>query len=331
MKTVFIPLNTSIPIERQFPKRSKIWGNYEFIIAKSCTKHYDYIVVLDDLHKEINIKCKKSNIILLTGEPPYVKLYPNKYLNQFGQIITCQDVLKNRKNCKIHHPILPWMLYYNFYNTEQGQHQLWDYDYFLNNNSPNEKVNKICLFTSNKRISKGHIKRIDFALKLKNKYPNLIDIYGKGFEDVDYKYEILQKYKYSIVIENCQYPNYWTEKLADCFLANSYPIYCGDPNILSYFNEKSLSIINIENFEESEQVIRKVLDNNIFEKQFDYIIQSKLLILNTYNMFSEIAHILDNIKENGEITNTTLKPIQFNGYERVRKYLFKLFNIYINK
>ena len=42
MKKVFIPINTKIPVERQFPNRVPIWGNYEFIIStKEPEQEYD--------------------------------------------------------------------------------------------------------------------------------------------------------------------------------------------------------------------------------------------------------------------------------------------------
>lgn len=40
MKKVFIPINTKIPVERQFPNRVPIWGNYEFIIPVGGIKIY---------------------------------------------------------------------------------------------------------------------------------------------------------------------------------------------------------------------------------------------------------------------------------------------------
>jgi hypothetical protein len=38
------------------------------------------------------------------------------------------------------------------------------------------------------------------------------------------------------VIESCQEPGYFTEKIIDCFLTGTIPIYWGDPNIRDIFN-----------------------------------------------------------------------------------------------
>ena len=54
-----------------------------------------------------------------------------------------------------------------------------------------------------------------------------IDIYGFGHKPIRDKSEALDKYKFSIVIENDSSPHYWTEKLSDCLIAKTIPIYSG--------------------------------------------------------------------------------------------------------
>jgi hypothetical protein len=41
---------------------------------------------------------------------------------------------------------------------------------------------------------------------------------------------------FSIIIENTQQKNYFTEKIVDCFLAKSIPLYWGCPNICDFFD-----------------------------------------------------------------------------------------------
>jgi hypothetical protein len=43
-------------------------------------------------------------------------------------------------------------------------------------------------------------------------------------------------YQYHIAIENSSYDNYFTEKLMDCFITKTIPIYLGCPNIDKFFN-----------------------------------------------------------------------------------------------
>jgi hypothetical protein len=50
------------------------------------------------------------------------------------------------------------------------------------------------------------------------------------------KLPLFQCMQYSIVIENSRQENYFTEKLLDCLLTRTIPIYYGCPNIQEYFD-----------------------------------------------------------------------------------------------
>ncbi len=53
------------------------------------------------------------------------------------------------------------------------------------------------------------------------------------------KRDFLKSYRFTIAFENYRYPGYQTEKLYDAMLANSLPVYCGDPFIGEVFDECS--------------------------------------------------------------------------------------------
>lgn len=50
------------------------------------------------------------------------------------------------------------------------------------------------------------------------------------------KLPLFETFQFSIVIENSQQPNYFTEKLIDCLMTKTIPIYWGCPNIGEYFD-----------------------------------------------------------------------------------------------
>jgi len=50
------------------------------------------------------------------------------------------------------------------------------------------------------------------------------------------KIDLFREYQFAIVIENSQQTNYFTEKLIDCLIMKTIPIYWGCPNIDEYFN-----------------------------------------------------------------------------------------------
>ena len=83
---------------------------------------------------------------------------------------------------------------------------------------------------------------------------------------------------FHIAIENNSLNNYFTEKVIDCFLSKTIPIYYGDKNIGNHFNEKGIiAINNVDEIikvcneltpETYERMLPIVLDN--YETALDY-------------------------------------------------------------
>ena len=60
------------------------------------------------------------------------------------------------------------------------------------------------------------------------------------------KWDLHQPYQFSIVIENSQQDNYFTEKIIDCFLCKTVPIYWGCPNIGEFFSLEGILLLDAE-------------------------------------------------------------------------------------
>jgi alpha(1,3/1,4) fucosyltransferase len=75
--------------------------------------------------------------------------------------------------------------------------------------------------------------------------------------DID-KIEFLKPYKFTIAFENISYPGYNTEKIEHPMLANSIPIYWGNPLIHRDFNTKSF--INYFDYMDINILIQKIID-----------------------------------------------------------------------
>ncbi|QEC58553.1 hypothetical protein FSB75_15945 [Flavisolibacter ginsenosidimutans] len=52
--------------------------------------------------------------------------------------------------------------------------------------------------------------------------------------EVKDKYSVLRQYRFALCFENCTYPGYITEKIFDCFLCRTIPVYLGAPDITDY-------------------------------------------------------------------------------------------------
>ena len=121
--------------------------------------------------------------------------------------------------------------------------------------------------------------------KLKKHYGDRIDVYGRGFNGFEDKWDVLAPYKYHIAIENSSEKYYWTEKLSDCYLTGTFPIYYGCRNIGEYFDEKSYARIDINNFENAVKTIDEILGEDLYEQRRNALIESKRMVLDKYNIF----------------------------------------------
>ena len=74
-----------------------------------------------------------------------------------------------------------------------------------------------------------------------------IDCYGTGHNelpDVLGKIDALADYAFSIAIENHESDHYFSEKVLDCFLSGTIPIYMGSKKINEYFNPDGIIFLS---------------------------------------------------------------------------------------
>lgn len=101
-----------------------------------------------------------------------------------------------------------------------------------------EKSKDFSIISSYKRETIGHMMRHDII----NSSGNRIDVYGNGYKRIDNKLEGLKDYRFSFVVENCKKDYYFTEKLIDCFITGTVPIYWGCPSIGEFFDLNGMII-----------------------------------------------------------------------------------------
>ncbi len=260
---------------RQTSKSLGIWNDIHFTsdIKKEC----DDVVVLNYSPKIVKLSVPPENVWCLMQEPPneYFK-YRHKANRVYQKVFTQDQLLKGERY--IHsQPALPW-------------HIDKSYDY-LKKCKPFDKPLKLSCITSNKRNFQGQQERMDFLEKLKNRLH--MDIFGKGINPIKNKWDSLYPYRYSLVIENFKGPDYWSEKLADCFLAWTMPIYYGCTNIDDYFPKESLVKIDI-NSPDVFKKIKEIISSDLWQKRREAISYARELILEKYQFF---PFIVSKIKE----------------------------------
>ena len=106
-----------------------------------------------------------------------------------------------------------------------------------------DKSKLVSIIASSKTQTQGHIIRHGIVqLAVERDYP--LDVYGRGYNPIDNKITGLKDYAFSFTIENSQLNYYFTEKLIDCFMTGTVPIYWGCPDIGKFFNTDGMIDLN---------------------------------------------------------------------------------------
>lgn len=166
--------------------------------------------------------------ILHLCEPPVIKS-PRKKLprhaHEFDHILTYD----------------PWVL------KRYPQAQKFVYGTTFVDKAPDNREFSISTVVGTKLISKGHHLRQKFlkkAGKIRNPFrwffsnqyeEDNIPIPAGGLKLGDDKSAVFRS-QFHVAIENCRMPDYFTEKVMDCFMTKTVPIYWGCTNVADYFN-----------------------------------------------------------------------------------------------
>jgi hypothetical protein len=106
-----------------------------------------------------------------------------------------------------------------------------------------DKKKLVSMVASNKVLCEDH----RFRQLMIKKYSNKCDHFGRGYNPIKNKEDGLKDYCFSFAMENATYPNMFTEKITDCFMTGTIPIYYGINNIGDYFNTDGIITLD-DNF-----------------------------------------------------------------------------------
>ena len=273
---------------RQLPGNERAWGGCLFT-SDAGERDYDWLVVYNDLTKKHPVEplaCPRENTLLITNEPPNIKVYGKKFAAQFGHVLTAHTARE------LPHP--------NRIFSQQGM--VWwygrgrdgtmiPYD-VLKASPPLAKTKLFSTVCSDKRQRHTlHNRRYVLTQAVKKTIPEL-DIFGHGIAAINDKAEALDAYKYHLAVENFIGPHYWTEKLADAFLGATLPFYAGAPNAADYFPKESFIPVDLYDTEGTIQIIREAIRGNEYEKRLPAIMEARRRILDEYNLFAVVADIV---------------------------------------
>lgn len=280
------------PLSRQTPGGNGIWGECKFLINQEVDE-CDAWIIIDGIDGEERTKCPRGNVILITQEPPAVRTYNPLFLRQFDLVISPHTLIMHR-NVVHSQPALPWFIGARFDRASREWSPLYSKSYDeLKSMSQPKKTKLASVITSDKVITREHQRRLRFVKTLEKRMGGQLDVLITGKDSIlGDKWDALADYRYHIALENSVCPDYWTEKLADPFLALCHPVYYGCPNLSKYFPSESFTAIDIRKEDRAIETIARVLESDTYERSLPYLMQAKISALDEYNFFPFMARVV---------------------------------------
>jgi hypothetical protein len=130
----------------------------------------------------------------------------------------------------------------------------------------------------------GHVIRLAFINAIRDK----VDLYGRGFHEIPTKLEGLKDYMFSVTIENCTPTNGFSEKIQDCFLTGTIPIYYGPNNIGEFYDLNG--ILTFTTQEELDNILLNLTPDLYYSKM--QAIQNNYQIAFNYPRFNDSLYDL---------------------------------------
>lgn len=248
-------------------------GEWKSVIGTPAVEEADYYIVMDKLPARYSY-LDPDRILLFQREPPYIStdFHEHRGGRKFGYD-------------RLHHLSI-WYI-------RKTYDELLAMEY-----APKPKA--LSAIVSNKTWMEGHRLRLRFIKEFARKYPLLLDLYGIGLDVAEScykgaigdKFEGLRDYRYSLGFENGRVENYFTEKLTDCLLSWTVPIYWGCPNIFDYFPEGAIEPVDIEATDQIDTV-PAIAERPIDGARIKALEEARIKILNEYNFWPSIHRIFE--------------------------------------
>lgn len=289
-------------VTRQFKDNTLSWEGIDFTFDP--VEHCDYLISLNPPKEKTIVNCPRGNRWLVLQEPP-IKAYNwhTKSIAHFDRVFsqwpntTHSDAVMTSTQTAI-----PWHVNLNFSTLQALQPQ-------------HKATNAVSSITSINHSFPGHKLRWRLLEHLAQENFH-VDLFGKGFNYIEDKYDALAPFRYSIAIENSFFPHYWSEKIVDCFLSWTMPIYCGAPNITDYFPADSMILIDPNDPSESRKIICDAIQSKKWERNLDAISESRNRVLNHYQLFPWIKKQID---QSGQLADAPLDNAPIEPNPRPRK------------
>lgn len=285
--------NYKLDYSNYFPGKSMRFGDVEFVT--DTTEDVDAVIICNHATHVINTKVSPQNVFHVHQEPGD-KLYHgfmfNKVAGQKCGHLPLADINS--------HPCLNWLVNKTYDELTQ-----------MNTAYSCVKEDKTELFSgviSGHNALEGHYFRLKVLKEIEGRFE--MDLFGKGHNFIPDKWDALYPYQFSLAMENSSQADYWTEKIMDCFLACTMPVYYGCSNIGKYFPKDSFIQLDVDNIQYSLDSLKEKLNAEFFYQNYDHILEARELCLDKYATAPGLSNIIETHYQQLPKKNTIIKPFK---------------------
>ncbi|MGD8369395.1 MAG: glycosyltransferase family 10, partial [Desulfobacterales bacterium] len=256
----------------------------------------DVLVMLNNrMPCDVSVRCPPTNIWSLMQEP-YQSGFTDWVIERhdvFARVFTHTPPSDSEKYVRSH-PAVPWLVDKS-------------YDELLFWPVPN-KTDGISWIVGDAMDLPGHLKRREFYRAIRENPDLPVSVFGKSIRYIPDKWDGLAPYRYSLAIENSRGPDYWTEKVGDCFLSWTVPFYDGCTNLEAYFPEDAFVRIDIRDPSRAKARILETVSAEDWESRLPAIKEARNRLLNRYQFFPHLASLVRRYAKGAEAPATSVIP-----------------------
>jgi hypothetical protein len=262
---------------RQTPGGRGEWGGHTFV--DGAVDGADFVIVLNQPAEHTTVVCDPARVFAIIQEPP-TPFHTFLHTGQpgFARIYTSHPRLAvGGGRYRGSQPALSWHVDKTFDALTAGP------------DIP-PKTSDLSWITSTLAFLPGHKVRVDFLERLRPS--GIADLFGRGLNPVADKWTALGPYRYSIVFENHEGPYYWSEKLADCYLAGAMPIYVGCTNLADYFPEGAFVRIDPKSAD-PVAAVRAIIESDLAERNREHLVEARRRCLYEHQLFPFVVREIE--------------------------------------
>ena len=318
-------------LRRQTPDDGFVWGNTHFSLnnEEGCS----WLCVFDRLPKRWITTIPHHRRILVVVEPGHITHYTDACLAQYGTVLSPYPRPSSYEGQWIRAPILLYWLY--GYEDYSGKYRKWN----ALEKAKKDKTKPLSVIQTHKGQTPAQFHRSRLVQALKADIGDQLDVFGRRSDYLLNKADGIDPYKYHLVVENDAGEHFWSEKLADCYLGEAYPIHIGCTNLHDYFPQQAYtSIPDVSDIPQAIQKIKEVIASDLWHRNRAHILEAKRRVMEEYQLLPMIDRIVrqasqphqrlltpvslqDGIFLNTEIHGRFSEPVSIRKYFRKNFYI----------